>query len=180
MVEDLLEPALAGEERGTICILVEVSLLEQNPLAAEAASEQVGPSDVDRLSRLENAVRSIVSASLFSYAGFGFDFFCSCPQARPSPRSIRSGSSWGSYSSRFASNQAETEPGARLGSCARLDALLEFARLILANHARRRAMPRSHFLLNNQHQCHSLHSSEFTLSQEFNSDSNGRRLTARA
>jgi hypothetical protein len=46
MVEDLLEPALAGEERGTICILIEVGLLEQNPLAAEAPSQKVRPADV--------------------------------------------------------------------------------------------------------------------------------------
>jgi hypothetical protein len=82
--------------------------------------------------------------------------------------------------SRFTSNQAEMELAARSGSHARLDALLEFARLFLANHARRRAMPQSQLLLNNQHQCHTLHSSEFTLSEEFNSGPNGRRLTARA
>jgi hypothetical protein len=94
---------------------------------------------------------------------------------------VHQGSSWGSgCSSRFMSNQAEMELAARSGSHARLDALLQFARLFLANHARRRAMPQSQLLLNNQHQCHTLHSSEFTLSEEFNSGSNGRRLTARA
>jgi hypothetical protein len=40
--------------------------------------------------------------------------------------------------------------------------------------------PNPNSLLNKQHQCHMLHSSEFTLSEEFNSGSNGRRLTARA
>jgi hypothetical protein len=78
------------------------------------------------------------------------------------------------------SNQAEMELAAQSGLHARLDTLLEFARLFLANHARRRAMPQSQLLLNNQHQCHTLHSLEFTLSEEFNSSSNDRRLRARA
>jgi hypothetical protein len=55
MVEDLLEPVLAGKERGTFVVLIDVVLLEQDPVVTEAALEWVGPSDVvlGRHQRLE-------------------------------------------------------------------------------------------------------------------------------
>ena len=47
MIENLFEPALAGEFLGADFVLViDVSLLCLNPVVAEASSQKVGPSDV--------------------------------------------------------------------------------------------------------------------------------------